>query len=283
MQWNYEEAFSRNIGLVTKEEQAKIKNTRIAIGGMGGVGGVHLVTLIRMGFTKFTIADFDTFEVANFNRQFGATINTVGQEKAKAMKEYALSINPEADIKVISTALCDSNLDDFLEDASIYVDGLDVFVIDIRRKVFNKAREKGIWSVSAGPIGFGTSWIVFSPQGMSFDAYFGMSESQGTFQKFCAFLVGLSPRLLHKSYFDRSTVSFANKKGPSNMLSCQLCAGVVGGEVLKIAIGRGTIKAAPYYHQFDSYRLKYKSGRVWGGGKSLIQRLKRMFVERVLS
>ncbi len=39
---------------------------------MGGVGGVHLMTLARLGIGKFTIADPDTFELANFNRQYGA-------------------------------------------------------------------------------------------------------------------------------------------------------------------------------------------------------------------
>lgn len=282
MDWSYEEAFSRNIGLVSEQEQKLIKNTRIAIGGMGGVGGVHLVTLMRMGFSKFAIADFDTFEVANFNRQFGATMKTVGQEKAKAMKDYALSINPEADIKVFS-ALKDSNLDEFFEDCSIYVDGLDVFEVNIRRTVFNKAREKNMWSVSAGPIGFGTSWIVFDPKGMSFDDYFGMNDSQSDFQKFCAFLVGLSPKLLHRTYFNSKTASFVNKKGPSNMLACQLCAGVVGGEVLKIALGRGRVRPAPHYHQFDAYRLKYKTGKVWGGGKSFIQRIKRFALQKMIN
>ena len=46
--FDYEEAFSRNEGLVSKEEQVRLKSTRIAIPGMGGVGGAHLMTLARM-------------------------------------------------------------------------------------------------------------------------------------------------------------------------------------------------------------------------------------------
>ena len=37
--FDYNEAFSRNIGWVTKEEQQKLRNTKVAIGGLGGVGG----------------------------------------------------------------------------------------------------------------------------------------------------------------------------------------------------------------------------------------------------
>ena len=41
--FNYNEAFSRNIGWVTEAEQEKIKNTKVAIGGLGGVGGDHAI------------------------------------------------------------------------------------------------------------------------------------------------------------------------------------------------------------------------------------------------
>ena len=54
--WSYEEAFSRNLGIFTKEEQETLRNSRVAIIGMGGVGGVHLMTLTRLGIGKFTIA-----------------------------------------------------------------------------------------------------------------------------------------------------------------------------------------------------------------------------------
>ena len=38
--FDYKEAFSRNIGWITEQEQAILKKTRIAIAGMGGVGEV---------------------------------------------------------------------------------------------------------------------------------------------------------------------------------------------------------------------------------------------------
>ena len=65
------EAFSRNIGLLTQAEQDKLANATVAIPGMGGVGGVHLITMTRTGVGNFHIADFDTYEPANINRQLG--------------------------------------------------------------------------------------------------------------------------------------------------------------------------------------------------------------------
>ena len=43
--FDYQEAFSRNEGLVSTEEQTRLKSARIAILGIGRVGGMYLMTL----------------------------------------------------------------------------------------------------------------------------------------------------------------------------------------------------------------------------------------------
>src|SRR3954467_3744601 len=87
-------AFDRNIGWLTEWEQLALKGKRVAIAGMGGVGGFHLLTLARLGIGSFSIADFDRFEAANFNRQIGATISSLGRPKAEVLEEMARDINP---------------------------------------------------------------------------------------------------------------------------------------------------------------------------------------------
>src|ERR1700710_1789821 len=97
--FSYEEAFDRNIGWLTEWEEAALRGKRVAIAGMGGVGGVHLLTLARLGIGAFNLADFDTFDLANFNRQVGASMDTVGRPKLEVMAQMALSINPELRIR----------------------------------------------------------------------------------------------------------------------------------------------------------------------------------------
>ncbi len=58
--FDYEVAFSRNIGWFTEAEQARLRGCRVAVGGLGGVGGSHLLTLARLGVGQFTITDLDT-------------------------------------------------------------------------------------------------------------------------------------------------------------------------------------------------------------------------------
>src|SRR5437762_5773317 len=85
--FSYEEAFSRNLGWLTEWEQQALRHKRIAIAGMGGVGGFHLLTLARFGIGAFNITDLDKFELVNFNRQIGATVETIGRSKVQVMAE----------------------------------------------------------------------------------------------------------------------------------------------------------------------------------------------------
>src|SRR5258705_3199384 len=97
--FRFNAAFDRNIGWLTEWEQQTLRAKRVAIAGMGGVGGFYLTTLARLGIGAFTVADFDHFEIANFNRQIGATIQTLGRPKAEVLGEMAHAINPEIRIR----------------------------------------------------------------------------------------------------------------------------------------------------------------------------------------
>jgi len=139
-EFDYEAAFSRNIGWVTETEQQFLRTRRIAIAGLGGVGGSHLLTLTRLGIGRFNISDLDTFELVNFNRQAGAALSHIDGKKVEVLDEMARDINPELDIRVFPKGVNSENLDEFLEGVDLYVDGLDFFAVDARRAVL---RTKG--------------------------------------------------------------------------------------------------------------------------------------------
>src|SRR5690348_8954571 len=120
--FDYFEAFSRNIGWITREEQAMLRTKRVAIAGLGGVGGDHVIALARLGVGKFNIADFDSFALANFNRQAGAMMSTLNQPKIEVIEKMVKDINPEAEIRVYLQGVNAENLPDFLKDVDVYVD-----------------------------------------------------------------------------------------------------------------------------------------------------------------
>lgn len=108
--FDYGRAFDRNIGWVTVAEQQVLRGKRVAIAGMGGVGGVHLITLARLGIASFHIADFDDFGIANFNRQAGAMMSTLGKPKVEVLSGMARDVNPEADVTLFAKGVGAQNL-----------------------------------------------------------------------------------------------------------------------------------------------------------------------------
>ncbi|MEO0436975.1 MAG: ThiF family adenylyltransferase [Pseudomonadota bacterium] len=139
--FNYNEAFSRNLGWITSEEQSTLRSKRIAIAGMGGVGFDHMVRMARLGVANFTLSDLDVFEQVNFNRQYGATMSTVGQPKVDVAESVLRSINPEVDVRSLKDGVTEDNHDEFMADVDINNDSLDFFALDIRRAVFERCRE----------------------------------------------------------------------------------------------------------------------------------------------
>ena len=153
----YSEAFSRNIGWITQDEQTRLRHKRIAIAGMGGVGGTHLLTLARLGIGAFNIADFDIFDVANINRQAGATVSTVGLPKVDVLEKMARDINPELDIRIFPNGVDATNLLQFLDGVDLYVDGLDFFAFSARQATFAACTDSRIPAITAAPLGMGAS------------------------------------------------------------------------------------------------------------------------------
>lgn len=271
--FDYEAAFSRNIGWVTAEEQDALRRKRVAIAGMGGVGGVHLLTLARLGIGAFNIADFDTFDVVNFNRQAGATVSALGRQKVAVLAEMAADINPTLELRSFPAGVNEDNLDEFLSGVDLYVDGLDFFAFSARRATFAACRRLGVPAVTAAPLGMGTAVLVFLPGGMSFEEYFCLEGCDET-EMAVRFLLGLSPAMLQRGYLaDPSRVNLAEQRGPSTIAACQLCAGVTATEAVKILLGRTGVCAAPHGYQFDAYRQRFV--RTWrpGGNRNPLQRI----------
>jgi molybdopterin/thiamine biosynthesis adenylyltransferase len=278
--FSYDQAFSRNIGWVTKAEQQALRLKRVAIAGMGGVGGVHLLTLARLGIGSFHIADFDTFDIANFNRQVGATVSTLGRPKAEVIAEMARDINPELDIKIFSSGVNEENLAEFLSGVDLYMDSLDFFAFAARQATFAACANFRVPAITAAPLGMGAALLNFLPGKMTFEEYFGWGDHPDD-EKALRFLVGLAPAGLHGPYLaDPSTINLAERRGPSTIMGCQLCAGVAATEALKILLNRGGVKAAPHGIHFDAYRNKIVHTWRPGGYRHPVQQLAMMVGRR---
>ena len=281
--FDYNKAFSRNIGWVTEEEQQILRNKRIAIAGAGGVGSEHIVTLSRLGIGKFNISDFDEYEVHNFNRQAGAFMSTIDRPKCEVMKEIAKDINPESEILSFPEGIFEHNVDEFLDGVDLYVDSLDFFALAARKVVFQKCYEKQIPVITAAPLGMGTAFLCFMPGKMNYEQYFRFKNKKTEKEQLIQFLIGLSPSMLQRDYLVvPEKADFNAKKGPSTPMGVKFCGAVAGTYALKILLGRGELVCAPYGLHYDGYKNKLK--KTWRpfGNAGLMPRIMFKIAKKVV-
>ena len=168
----YQRIFSRNIGIFTEAEQERLKKSTIAVAGMGGVGGMLAERLIRLGVGNIKITDLGTFEKSNLNRQFGSSMLSLGQHKAKVVYQELKDINPEAKISYSDTGIKSEG------DANTFVDGCDLVIDEMdygawKESIFlqRAARKRGIYYLFSVAIGFGALLSNFDPQGITLEEY----------------------------------------------------------------------------------------------------------------
>lgn len=282
MEYDYFEAFGRNLGFLSMEEQAKLRDSRVAIAGLGGTGSSQVHSLARMGIGKFNIADPDTFELVNFNRQSGATVPNIGRMKTDVAKETILGINPEADVRSFDQGIGPETIDAFLDGVDVVIDSLDFYCFAERFLLYSKARAKNLWVLTAPPLGFGFTLLIFDPKGMTFENYFGFHDRMDERERVIALIAGIAPKAYLLKYLDRARPDLTGRRLPSVGAAPFMIAGVIAAEVTRLLTGKGTAMCVPSIYQFDALlrRFRYRTYR-WGM-RSPVQRLKRAMLARFL-
>lgn len=144
--FSYADMIGRNAGFLTPTEQEQLRTSSVFVCGVGGMGGAAVQSLMRAGLGNITIADMDTFEVSNLNRQVFATMDTVGVSKTQATATAIAKINPEATI-AIQGADWVEHLDEILPAHRVVINGMDDLTAGIR--LYRKAREHGATVIDA--------------------------------------------------------------------------------------------------------------------------------------
>ena len=105
------EIYERSKQLLGDNNYKKIEDKCLLIFGLGGVGGTAFECLLRSGFKKFILVDFDKVSPSNLNRQILYTYNDIDKSKVLIAKNKALSINKDAKITVLEMKISRENID----------------------------------------------------------------------------------------------------------------------------------------------------------------------------
>ncbi|MDF1695523.1 MAG: ThiF family adenylyltransferase [Saprospiraceae bacterium] len=162
-----EARYSRNRIYLNAEEQEKIKNYPILLGGCG-IGSVIAECALRLGFENITIIDGDQVELSNLNRQ-NYTVEDINKDKTAAIESRLKAINTEANIKVHNCFLSAENMADFISDHKIAINALD-FSTDAPLEFDRICQENNIPILHPYNLGWGGLVTVIHAQGLSLSA-----------------------------------------------------------------------------------------------------------------
>ncbi len=121
--------YSRHILLpqIGIEGQEKIVQARALVIGAGGLGSPAALYLASAGIGTLVLADGDTVDLTNLQRQILHRSDTVGMEKPESGKRTLGELNPECHVIALSERLCGPRLEEEVALADIVLDCCDNF------------------------------------------------------------------------------------------------------------------------------------------------------------
>ena len=151
----------RNYPSLSVTDQTRLLKSRIAIIGCGGLGGYLAGFCARMGVGTLVLADNDTYDVTNLNRQCLCTTETLGNQKAVITAQHCRDIHPWIETRVITEKIGKSNAGRLIDGVDLVLDGLDK--IADRLTVFEAAHKLGIPFIHGAVTGWCGQTTTFLP------------------------------------------------------------------------------------------------------------------------
>lgn len=109
------------------EGQQKLKKSKVLVVGAGGLGSPALLYLAAAGIGTLGIADFDTVDISNLQRQVLFTIHDVGTNKALAAAQRLAQLNPLVQCVTFTNPVTAANALEILQPFDVIIDGTDNF------------------------------------------------------------------------------------------------------------------------------------------------------------
>lgn len=130
--------YSRHILLeeIGIEGQQKLLDASALVVGCGGLGAAVLPYLAAAGVGHLIIADHDTIDSTNLQRQITFTEADIGLSKAEVMAGRLKNINSRTRISALNEQLTEERLTDLMAGVSIAIDCCDNFAT---RQAVNRA------------------------------------------------------------------------------------------------------------------------------------------------
>ncbi|MDR2128343.1 MAG: HesA/MoeB/ThiF family protein [Burkholderiaceae bacterium] len=163
--------YSRHLLLdeIGVEGQEKWLAARVLIVGLGGLGSSAAFFLASAGVGHLTLADHDTVDLTNLQRQIAHTTARIGQPKVASAREALLALNPDIAITTLARRLSDADLLEQVAQVDLVLDCTDNFATRQAINAACVARARPL--VSGAAMGFDGQLTVIDPRQSGFACY----------------------------------------------------------------------------------------------------------------
>lgn len=153
------------------EGQKKLRQLRVGVAGLGGMGSNIAEIMLRLGVGGLKIADPDTIDHSNINRQVIANSQSVGSKKAHASFKELTTIATDTEIIAYDQGITADNVEEFVSDVDVIIDEIDVFPMPAHVQLHKAARARKLPVYSSYIIGLGTHIYKFHGENYTFEDF----------------------------------------------------------------------------------------------------------------
>jgi ThiF family len=163
-----------------RESQQKLADAVVGVAGCGGLGSYLAIQLARVGIRHIKIADPDSFEESNINRQLGAGANSLGRNKALVVGDIIREMTPDVTVDIYPEGLQRHTAESFVSGTDLLFDCTDFYLLDERYALHRAYRghSRTRTMLCACIWGWGTAIYKFDRNGVTYEQLTEVSEGE---------------------------------------------------------------------------------------------------------
>lgn len=110
---------------IGKDGQEKLKKARVFVAGAGGLGSPISIYLAVAGVGTIRLADHDTIELSNLNRQILHGDGDLGKRKVDSATRKLQNMNKDITVEAVAEMITEENVSRLVGDCDLIVDATD--------------------------------------------------------------------------------------------------------------------------------------------------------------
>jgi len=110
---------------IGKDGQEKLKKARVFVAGAGGLGSPISIYLAVAGVGTIRLADHDTIELSNLNRQILHGDGDLGKRKVDSATQKLQNMNKDITVAAVAEMITEENVSKLVGDCDLIVDATD--------------------------------------------------------------------------------------------------------------------------------------------------------------